>query len=120
MSEPRNVTLQIGRGGGLSLRVNDSYVSHTMESLVVSELSISAAILETLGPIPPRRAGLSLDMSILLMCGVGVAENCLSSWVTPSRIGTVERAGRHLSSVRGSWPASADTSPGGHDRDAAL
>jgi hypothetical protein len=25
MSEPRNVTLQIGRGGGLSLRVNDSY-----------------------------------------------------------------------------------------------
>ena len=55
MSEPRNVTLQIGRGGGLSLRVNDSYMSHTMESLVVSELSISAVILETLGPIPPRR-----------------------------------------------------------------
>ena len=55
MSEPRNVTLQIGRGDGLSLRVNDSYVSHTMESLVVSELSISAAILETLGPIAPRR-----------------------------------------------------------------
>ena len=44
MSEPRNVTLQIGRGGGLSLRVNDSYVSHTMESLVVSELQHVTAL----------------------------------------------------------------------------
>ena len=44
MSEPRNVTLQIGRGGGLSLRVNDSYMSHTMESLVVSELQHVTAL----------------------------------------------------------------------------
>jgi hypothetical protein len=38
MNQPHSVTLQVSRGGGLSLRINDSNVSHTMESLVVGEL----------------------------------------------------------------------------------
>jgi hypothetical protein len=38
MTQPHTIDLQVSRGGGLSLRINNSYVSHTMESLVLSEL----------------------------------------------------------------------------------
>lgn len=44
MSEPQKVILTISRGIGLSLRINDSYVSHTMESGVIRELRDIAAL----------------------------------------------------------------------------
>ena len=44
MSEPHKVTLIISRGAGLSLRINDSYVSHTMESGVLRELQAITAL----------------------------------------------------------------------------
>jgi hypothetical protein len=44
MSELHKVTLTMSRGGGLSLRINDSYVSHTMESGVLRELQAITAL----------------------------------------------------------------------------
>lgn len=73
MSEPHKVTLTISRGIGLSLRINDSYVSHTMESAVIRELQEIAAL-------PAARFDVNLHCATDPRCGTPTT-NDVARWI---------------------------------------